>query len=188
MTWVQLGTNFNASNNAWNTTVFLGTVISVSTQTVTINFSSAPGADLVGYALQEFSSSTGIPTLDIQGDIDATPPSGGTNTWASLVPASAGELYFGYAQNNSSAISGSTPGYIYVPNSDQHTNGMAYNVNCTSSAQAPVWGDSTQIVGVMVLLKAPAGGGAAPGITQRAPRYSVTLTSNAGWRGAGQSR
>src|SRR5580700_7256008 len=147
VTWTKLGSSFTGTVNAFTAQVFLGVVTSASTATVTISYSGTPvfpqGAG------QEFSSTKGAAsvTLDVQGHID----SAGTNTWASLTPThGAGELYFGYSFNTGTASAGSTSGYVYQDDSD--SNGMAYNVNCTTGAQAPVWGDSGQQLGIMVLV------------------------------------
>lgn len=148
VTWTLLDT-FDGTTNTMTAAVFEGTVTSTSTATVTITWSgTAPTGDIEGCA-QEFSSTAGAWAQDKSGHIDTS----GTNTWASLTPSSgAGELYFGFANDTGSASAGSTSGYTYVASADGHGNGMAYNPACTAAAQAPVWGDSHQSFGVMVLM------------------------------------
>ena len=128
--------------------VFAGTVTSASIATVTVSWGGATPWYFAPWQGQELSSTAGSSALNVQGHID----SAGTNTWASLTPAAAGELYFGYANDNGSAVAGSTSGYTYNTTADSG-NGLAYNPACTSAAQAPVWGDSTQGIGIMVLVK-----------------------------------
>lgn len=150
VTWVTLGSSFAGSTNVKTQQVFLGTVTSTSTATVTITWSGTAPAS-IEIAGQEFSTTVGASsvTLDVQGHIDST----GTTTWASLTPGhGSGELYWGYAYNTGSAVAGSTSGFTYNANPDGHGNGMAYNPNCANSAQAPVWGDTTEAFGIMVLV------------------------------------
>ena len=149
VTWLPLGTPFTGSTNVRSAQVFIGTVTSTGTATVTTGWSGTPPSS-IHYAGQEFSSTAGASsvTLNVQGNLDST----GTSTWASLTPAAAGELYFGFALDSGSAVAGSTPGYTYNANVDGNGNGLAYNPACTSSAQAPVWGDAGQAIGIMVLV------------------------------------
>jgi hypothetical protein len=172
-TWATLGASFAGTTHAWTSQVFVGTVTATSAQTVTVSWSgTTPGT--IDIAAQEFSSTVGAAsvTLDVQGHIDV----GGTNTWASLTPGhGAGELYFGFALNSGSAVGGSTGGYIWQ--TDTNANGMAYNVSCTSSAQAPVWGDSTETFGIMVLAYESAGTNTSPAW---AANYDTTAVAGTG--------
>ena len=146
VTWVKMGTTVSGVTNAMTAVTVAGTVTAASAATVTITFSGAtPAAFLVDG--QEFSSTAGSWALDTQGGID----SAGTNTWASLTPAAAGELYFGYAFNAGVAVAGATSGYTY--DIDAASNGMGFNPACTSAAQAPVWGDAGHQFGKMILVK-----------------------------------
>ena len=170
-TWTAAG-HFLASTNTGTGTIFLGKTSSTSTATVTITWSgTAPGTMRNGW--QEFTSTVGSWAVDGSlGDID----SAGTNTWVSLTPAGSGDLYFGFAYNNGTASAGSTSGYTYSV--DGHGNGMAYNAACTSSAQAPVWADSTQAFGPMVLVRESAGtsvSGVVSALTLAAPAGSLEV-------------
>jgi hypothetical protein len=146
VTWSAFGASFAGTANTMTAQVFAGKVTSASSATVTVTWSGiAPTTFYI--AGQEFSSTAGSWALDAQGDID----SAGTNTWASLTPAGPGELYFGYAFDSGSATAGSTSGYTY--DVDSASNGCGFNPACTSSAQAPVWGDSGHEFGIMVLVR-----------------------------------
>jgi hypothetical protein len=146
-TWTQLGTSLIGSVNTDTASVWLGKVTAASTATVTISWSGTTPA-LIRGDFQEFSSSVAGPiVLDKQGNLDGS----GTNTWVSLTPAKSGELYFGWALDSGSAVGGSTSGYVYQV--DTQSNGVAYNLNCAGGvATAPVWGDSTHVFGIMVLV------------------------------------
>ena len=148
-TWAKLGSAAATTAGPVHAQVFIGTVTAASTATVTITWGAGATGSFEGCAFQEFSSTTGVPVLDKQGTLDST----GTSNWVSLTPAVSGELYFGYAVNAASALSGSTSGYTYNANVDGGLNGGAYNLNCAGgTATAPVWGDSTEQAGIMVLV------------------------------------
>lgn len=149
VTWTKLGTSFAGTTYPGTAQVFIGQVTSVATATVTATYSGTPVDPFIEG--REFSTTAGFAavTFDKQGHID----SAGTNTWASLTPANSGSLYWGYAQNDGSATAGSTSGYVYTANSDGHSNGEAYNLSCPAgTATAPVWGDSGEAFGIMVVL------------------------------------
>jgi len=142
-------TGLSSSNATWAKLGSAAATTAASTATVTITWGAGATGSFEGCAFQEFSSTTGVPVLDKQGTLDST----GTSNWVSLTPAVSGELYFGYAVNTASAMSGSTSGYVYNANVDGGLNGGAYNLNCAGgTATAPVWGDSTEQAGIMVLV------------------------------------
>ena len=145
-TWTLLAslTGVNVQGTA---AVLAGTVTGTGTATVTLTFTGgSPAAIRAGG--QEFSSTAGSWALDAHGNED---DASATTDYPTLTPAGAGELYFGYAYNSESSVAGSTSGYVYE--SDAHSNGLCYNVSCTSSAQTPVWGDSDTRIGIAVLMK-----------------------------------
>ena len=128
------------------------------------------GINIAGH---EFKSTAGanVIVLDVQGHLDV----GGTNTWASLTPAQAGELYFGWSGDTGTATAGSTTGYTY--GNDSNGNGVAFNPACTSAAQAPVWADAGSNFGVMILVREAAPGSPGrrdPGETPRAAREQLS--------------
>jgi hypothetical protein len=146
VTWSSWG-YYRGTANGYSAAVFAGKVTAASAATVTVAWSgTAPS--LIFVDGQEFSSTVGSWALDQIGHIDTT---GANSTWAALTPAGAGELYFGYADDPGTAVAGSTSGYTYVV--DAQSDAMAYNPACTSAAQAPVWGDTGQAFGMMVLVK-----------------------------------
>lgn len=181
VTWSAYGSGVTGVTNAGYTAqVFAGLVTSTSSQTVTITWTATAPTAHVGVEGYEFSSSAGAWAFDKSGDVD----SAGTNTWASLTPAVAGELYFGYCLNSSTAEVGTTTGFFYK--SDSSGNGSAYNVNCAATAQAPVWADSTQVFGMMVLVKEVFGG---PGqqAGRQMPNRPAYQVFSAGRTGGGHS-
>ena len=155
-TWVPAGTaascsvnpNFSGTGGS-RAQVFTGTVTAASTATVTITWSGS-GSNFEGAVWQEYSTTTGVPVLDKQATLDST----GTNVWPSITPVAAGELYFGYALNNTTAIAGSTSGYVYSATADPAGNGTAYNLNCPGSSTGPTWSasDPGEGFGTMVLV------------------------------------
>jgi len=143
--WTQTGSVYFGVSHNMTAAIFTGRVTAAGSATVTLSFSgSTPTFFAAG---QEFSSATGAWVLDQQGNLDGVAGS----TWPSLTPAASGELYFGYAYDTGTAVAGATSGYTY--DVDAHTNGLAFNPACTASAQAPVWGDSGQLFGSMILLR-----------------------------------
>jgi hypothetical protein len=150
VTWTRLGSILTGSTSAKTATVFAGTVTAASLATVTITWSGT--APTYGWAGSEFSSTVGSWAIDgSQGNLDSS----GTNTWPSLTPSVSGALYWGFIQNSSTSVNGTTSGYVYNNNADSGGgDGSAYNLNCASGvATSPVWGDSTHQFGVVVLMK-----------------------------------
>lgn len=146
VTWATMGTPISNSGNNVTSQVFAGTATGTGTATVTVSWSGATPTD-IRIAGNEFTSSVGSWALDTEGNVNGT----ATNTWASLTPAGSGELYWGFCLDQVQAVAGSTSGYVYAVD-PVHGNGAAYNLS-VSSASAPVWGDSTQIFGIMLLVK-----------------------------------
>jgi hypothetical protein len=147
-TWTQLVAPTTLSANTQIVTVFLGKVTSTSSATVTVSFSGT--APTVRGAAQEFSTTVGNSsvTLNASGTVNSA-----TANYPTLTPThGSGELYFGFAFNSSSAVSGSTSGYTYNASADGHNNGLCYNANCANSAQTPAWGDSNSKSGIAVLV------------------------------------
>ena len=147
-TWTQLGTKLTStSGNECTAVVFQG--VATATGTATATFAISGSASTVIAAGQEFRSSVGSWALDgTQGSIDTQ---GSNANWATLTPSGSGGLYFGYAYDyESSAIAGTTSGFVY--DIDGVGCGMGYCLS-VSAAYTPVWGDTSQGTGIMVLLK-----------------------------------
>jgi hypothetical protein len=150
-TWTKLTTDVSLSalgagsgGNIW-----AGQVVTPGTGTVSVGFSGTPGT--VRFVSREFTVTSGQIALDAQGSINSQ-----VSAWPSLTPSGPGRLYWGYAKNNASAVAGSTSGFVYEI--DSFSNGEGYCLS-VSSAYQPVWGDSTQVVGVMVLVAEVTSGG-----------------------------
>jgi hypothetical protein len=146
-TWT-LQRTFKASgaHQVGTTAIFTGVATSTSSQTVTVTWSGATPATIriVGRA---FTTTTGAWAVTSGADLD----SAGTNTWPSLTAPVAGCLYWGFVTDSGTATAGSTAGWVYEV--DAHSNGEAYNQNCLAASVAPVWGDSTQQMGSVVMVK-----------------------------------
>ena len=158
VTWTKVpGSDSSFSNAAistapaqWQGNIWLGTVNSTGTDTVTFTYTGGVTPSFTNAVMQEFTSSVGSWHVDTFTFLNSA---AGTAAWPSLTPAGSGELYLGFAWNQGSAVSGSTSGYVYNANADGASNGMAYNLNCASgTATAPTWGDSTETYGLMVLV------------------------------------
>ena len=147
-TWALAGVKFSGTTNSCSAAVFFGRVTATGTQTATITWSgSTPGQ--IHYAGQEFHSTIGGWLLDKQGNLDIA----GTAAWPTLTPAVSGEIYFGYAYNSFTATVGTTSGYTWNASADGQGDGAAYNPACGAGATFPDWGDSTEIFGIMVLVR-----------------------------------
>ncbi|MGH3304017.1 MAG: hypothetical protein ACRDOK_20540 [Streptosporangiaceae bacterium] len=143
-TWTQIGSHFVGSVNGMIATTWQGKVTATGSQTATIGVTG--GSPTIDIVTQEFSSTVGSWSVDMFANLDSP----GTNTWPSLTPAAAGELYFGFVINGA-AIAGSTPGYTYEVTTQG--NGCAFNPSCGASATDPVWSDSSQKFGRVVLVR-----------------------------------
>lgn len=108
--------------------MWVGTVSTLGSSTITVTYSAAPGA--VEVAATEFtaagvnaSTSWGIESTASQ--LNST--SSTTVTFPNMIPINGAELYVGYGQvQNPPAISGSTSGFSYIVTSTQH-NVITYN-------------------------------------------------------------
>jgi hypothetical protein len=143
---------------------WIGKVTSTGADTVTVTFASSMGGGNSRFDAREFSSTSGNAFLDTSGTVNGT----GTASWATLTPAGSGELYWGWCENSGSATGGSTSGFVYEP--DAHANGAGYCLS-VSAAYTPVWGDSGQVAGIMVLVTETGGTPPAdlPGIPAQNP-------------------
>jgi hypothetical protein len=149
-TWTQLSTtvslpNLGGTGGAGFGSVWAGKVVSAGTANVTVTFGASLGGNNSRFVAREFSVTSGNIAFDVQGAVTSA-----TANWASLAPAVSGELYWGYCEDGSSAVAGSTTGFVYE--TDAHGNGEGYCLS-VSAAYQPVWGDSTMQAGVMVLIR-----------------------------------
>ena len=177
-TWTQLGSKFPGSNNPYYATVFIGRATATGAASATIAFSGATPS--FGCVAQQFSSSVGSYAQDgLQGAEDLAT---GSATWPSLTPNGPGELYFGFLYDQGTSVGGSTPGYTYDVTAGG--NGVAFNPDCGSGAQAPVWGDAGSAFGVVVLLKETPQNAQTGVIRARLPQYPVLRGRSSGNPGA----
>ena len=158
-TWTQLAPATGAASftfsSPFNSNIWIGRVNSVGSDTVSVTFNASMGGANCRFDAREFHSSTGVAVLETYGTVNTA---GGTSSWATLTPAGSGRLYWGWCEDSGSAVAGSTSGFVYEP--DSHSNGAGYCLS-VSSAYTPVWGDSSQVAGIMVLVS-----GTLPGIDQ----------------------
>jgi hypothetical protein len=179
-TWTEIGTGFLGVNNTgFYAQTFAGTVTATGTGSVTPSFSGTPSLwELEGH---EFTVAGGVWSLDVRGNLDAAFP--GQAAWPSLTPATDRELYFGYAIDSSVGSAGTTSGYVYSVNSANECS--AYNLSCAVGvATHPVWANTTEIFGGMVLMQA---GASPPSITTTSlpsafagSAYSTTVVATGG--------
>lgn len=119
ITWApMLGPIVNPTTppNASAKALFIGTIVSVGTTTITIAYSTSITADAAEVCAQEFHSSTTGATWSFDGAIAGMRgvASSGVKTvpFPTLVPSGSGEIYFGYGQVQSTASTTSlTSGY-----------------------------------------------------------------------------
>ena len=144
-TWTQLGTTLTSAGLSATAAVFQGVATATGSAAATLTISGTALA--IEAAGRSFRSSVGSWTLDVTGTISTVLPNA---SWATLTPADLGELYFGYAANTGTgAVAGSTPGFVYSV--DTNGNGLGYCLS-VSSTYTPVWGDTGQGAGIMLLL------------------------------------
>jgi len=146
-TWTQVGSRLTDSGETISAVLFAGKATSTGSASASISWSGAtPG--IIRIAGQQFHSSAGAWALDgSQGNLDNF---GSNSNWPTLTPSSAGELYFGYVFNESSATAGATSGFTYQ--TDPDANGLGYALS-VSSAYTPVWGDTGENFGICVLMQ-----------------------------------
>lgn len=171
-TWTQVGSEFTGTVNGMAVTQWQGTVTALGAQTATLTVTG--GAPTIRAGGREFASSAGSWTAD---GTPAYLDSADTDTMPSLTPAAAGELYAGFAISNVTAVAGSTAGYSYDVTTQGH--GYAYDPDCTSSAQAPVWGNAYLIFGASALFRESGAAPASPSASLLAARPPAALVRSA---------
>ena len=135
VTWTQVTTVVQGVTENFSAVGFFGVVNTpVTNQNLTPSWQLGT-APTFHTRIREFTVSTGQWFLDTFGSID----SAGTASWASLTPAAAGELYWGWAGNSGTASPGTTSGFTYELDLDG--DGAAFNPACGSGAVQAVWAD-----------------------------------------------
>jgi RHS repeat-associated protein len=140
-TWTKLTSSSDSAQNV-DSELWLGTITTTGSSTITINYSGSVSGIGTELEAQEYTNSTGADTTwskDTTGNSD-NGTSSTTVTFPTLTPAGSSELYVAYARADSVASAGTTPGYTYdiTPNN----NAYIYNPNVSSStsptaAQSP---------------------------------------------------
>lgn len=175
-TWQRIGPRTLNSNGDGEFEIWLGKVATTGTSTITVAFSGSVTAIFVELAAQEFSSGLGASTvwaLDqtaFQNNASST-----TIAYPTLVPAGAGELYFGFTLSFNSVSAGTTTGYTYVL--DSNGNQLAYNgavsaSTSPTSSQSPAALSAGTAVLVTAVIPAPQRGPIIRGMTQAVMRAS----------------
>ncbi len=146
VTWSVLVAHTAFSVQAGVETVFIGTVVTASSHTVTLTFNT--GTPAVRVAGQEFSNTAGTSavTLDASGTVDTA----SSGHYAPVTPTRANDLYWGYCWDSGTVANGSTSGYTYQ--ADASGNGMTYNLSCANSTQTPNTGNTDGLSGLGVML------------------------------------
>jgi len=148
-TWTAIGTAAATSAGPGHFQAFLGNVTATGAATVTITWGAGTTGSFEASVAQEFSTNTGLPVIDKQGNVDN---GSGVAVFPSLTPVASGELYFGYAFNTGTGSgAGSTSGYTY--GTDGSGNNVLYNAACSGSAQAPTTTDTGNESGLAILVK-----------------------------------
>jgi RHS repeat-associated protein len=97
-----------------NTELWLGTVTSTGSSTITVAYTTSIGSTYVDIAAQEFTDGTGVSTTWSE-DTSGTLNNNGvtTVTLPTLTASTSGELYVGLAFTNNPVTAGSTSGFTY---------------------------------------------------------------------------
>jgi RHS repeat-associated protein len=140
--------------------LWLGTVTTTGSSTITVTYSSSLGSTYAELDAQEFESSTGASTTwgtDVVGHLSNS--SSTTMAFPTLTPTGTGELYAGFAQAGTTAGTGSTSGFTYFDTDG--TNAFIYNPSVSSAvsptaSQSPA-GTSTTL-GALITATGSGGG------------------------------
>ncbi len=163
--------------------IWYGVVTSTGTSSITFTLSGSNTGFVAEYEAQEFTAGLGAGTtwsLDTTGHQETV--SSTTVTYPSLMPAAAGELYYGFADMPSTPSAGSTTGFTYFTTAD--ANQTAYNPAAGSGLLQPTStqgsaGPSSAVAAFFVVhapLPTPTVTGVSPSGGPLAGGTSVTVT------------
>jgi RHS repeat-associated protein len=110
--WTKLS---GSTANGSDTELWLGTVTTTGSSTISVTFSSSVAGKITEIDAQEYQSSTGSSTtwsLDVAANAGTTTSSTTINL-PTLAPTGSGELYVDYTNVNNTAVAGSTSGVTY---------------------------------------------------------------------------
>ncbi len=113
-TWSKL-TNMSSTSGGIEEELWLGTITTTGSSTITVTYSSSVSGDSSELNAQEFESSTGTSTTwakDVAGTSNNT-TSSTTVAFPSLTPTGTAELYAGFANVANTGGSGSNSGFTY---------------------------------------------------------------------------
>jgi RHS repeat-associated protein len=98
-----------------NTELWLGTVASTGSSTITVSWTSSIGSTYVDLAAQEFTNGTGASTTWSEDTSGVLVNNGSTTTVTlpTLTASASGELYVGLAFTDNTVSAGSNPGFTY---------------------------------------------------------------------------
>jgi hypothetical protein len=149
VTWSAAGSHSYGTNNSWSAQAFTGVVTATGSHTATLNWSgTAPS--VIHADGHEYTSTSGSWSFDALTFLDLSSP--GSNTFPSVTPAGANELYYGYCITIGSPAAGSASGYTYT--TDTPGNGACWNPACGTGAQAPAWqAGSDFVLGMALMVK-----------------------------------
>ena len=152
-----------------DTELWLGTLTSTGSSTLSVTFSGSAGGDDVDLVAQEFTAGLGAGTVWTTDKVGGQANASSTSIkFPSLAAANAGELYFGYARSANTISAGSTPGFTYVFSADANLVTYDTNTSGTAAPQASVSPGSSSTA-VAALLQASAGSTPAPTVTSISP-------------------
>jgi RHS repeat-associated protein len=161
-----------------NTELWLGTVTSTGSSTITVSYTTSIGSTYVGIAAQEFTDGTGASTTwseDTSGTLNNNSTS--TVTLPTLTASSSGELYVGLAFTGAAVTAGSTAGFTYDPISSGlyafNTN-MSGTVTPTATMSSSYYGS----VGVTLAASAPSTISAVGSLQENVGTGVTTLSVN----------
>jgi hypothetical protein len=149
--WIRVNSNTNGATS--KSTMYEGTVSSTAAGTIAVTYSSAPGVTCE-LAAQEFAAASGSSTSwTVSSSLGQAGTASTTVTMPSLTQTQYNELYWGYAQLQSTPTAGTSAGFSYVATGNN--NEIVYDPTTSStSALAPTFtqsaADTNSQVGAMI--------------------------------------
>ena len=149
-TWTKLvGFTDNSSHDL---EIWLGTVTTVGSATITVAYSPSAASSSVELTSQEFTAGLGAATVWAKDTAAGqSNPSSTSIASPALTPAGTGELYLSYSRSPGQVLAGSTPGFTYDPtalgNMVLYDSGVTGAVAPTST-QSPA--DTSSSVGALI--------------------------------------
>lgn len=175
-TWKFLASQ--TSSSLGNTELWVGTVATTGSSTITVSYSAGIGSTSVDLAAQEFTDGTGALTSwseDTSGILNNASTS--TVTLPTLTPSTSGELYVGLALTNHAVTAGSTSGFTYdVLSSGLYT--FNPNVSGAVAPTATMTSGSYGSVGITLAAHSPSTISSVGSLQQNQATGATTLSVN----------